>query len=211
MLFYYTSTLAHVDNHRHRHTQTYNTHAHERLRAVMDVTRPRCTCVVSACTPTRRTNTVLAWVPMCARHLCVCVCAGNTVTVVDKGPSGCTASKPCMQCQGDCDIDADCDTGLKCFQRKSSSQTVPGCAATGYKASSEGDHDYCHDPFVCPVEDRCVRAKRISTVLRIAHPCAYGVVCREQTWLACGGVHAVAGTRIALTLCLSRVRLRPTA
>ena len=52
--------------------------------------------------------------------------------VVDKGASSCTSSYPCMVCEGDCDRDCDCAYGLACFQRTYSSQTVPGCATTGY-------------------------------------------------------------------------------
>ena len=65
--------------------------------------------------------------------------------VVNKGASGCTSSKQCAACQGDCDEDSHCASGLKCVQRTSSSQTVPGCAATGYVATTS-DHDHCYNP-----------------------------------------------------------------
>ena len=45
-----------------------------------------------------------------------------------------------QKCQGDCDEDAHCATGLKCFQRNNG-EKVPGCLAGG-----EGDiahYDYC--------------------------------------------------------------------
>ena len=78
----------------------------------------------------------------------------DPAALVDKGPSGCTASKPCMKCQGDCDIDTDCDPGLRCYQRKSWSQTVPGCGSqVRYGASSEGDHDYCIDQLAKKIHD----------------------------------------------------------
>jgi len=57
------------------------------------------------------------------------------------GGSGCTSSKKCGQCQGDCDADADCDAGLYCFQRDSSSLVVPGCPAGG--TGDVGTYDYC--------------------------------------------------------------------
>jgi hypothetical protein len=65
--------------------------------------------------------------------------------VVDKGANGCSSSKQCNKCEGDCDKDSDCKSGLKCFQRTSSKEVVPGCASKGYVKSSS-DHDYCYDP-----------------------------------------------------------------
>merc|ERR1711981_180116 len=44
------------------------------------------------------------------------------------------------RCQGDCDADSNCATGLKCFQRNGRT-AVPGC-----KAGGKGDvsnYDYC--------------------------------------------------------------------
>eukprot|EP01047_Picozoa_sp_COSAG01_P122878 COSAG01_NODE_51766_length_352_cov_0.711462_1_plen_47_part_10 len=32
--------------------------------------------------------------------------------LVSKGATGCTVAKKCSACQGDCDRDADCKTGL---------------------------------------------------------------------------------------------------
>ena len=47
------------------------------------------------------------------------------------GGTGCTPNTPCSACQGDCDKDADCFKGLKCFQRNGFTQ-VHGCSkATG--------------------------------------------------------------------------------
>jgi hypothetical protein len=51
---------------------------------------------------------------------------------------------PLGRCEGDCDSDADCDTGLVCFQR-SGTQGVPGCEGTG----DSGD-DYCYEPEPIP-------------------------------------------------------------
>ena len=60
--------------------------------------------------------------------------------VVDKGDSGCSSSNVCTACEGDCDDDSDCGSGLKCFQRVATSDAVPGCSA-GYVSSN---HDYCY-------------------------------------------------------------------
>jgi len=57
---------------------------------------------------------------------------------------GKTPSKTLAKCQGDCDADSDCGSGLKCFHRSSSKALVPGCDAGG-----KGDvptHDYCYEP-----------------------------------------------------------------
>ena len=62
----------------------------------------------------------------------------------DKGGSGCTSGNKCGVCEGDCDNDNDCKSGLKCFQRSSSSKQVPGCAKGG--DGDIGTHDYCYKP-----------------------------------------------------------------
>ncbi len=41
-------------------------------------------------------------------------------------------------CEGDCDSDSDCATGLKCFQRNTNGPTPPGCAGT-----PSSNADYC--------------------------------------------------------------------
>jgi len=35
------------------------------------------------------------------------------------------------RCEGNCDVDSDCQSGLKCFKRSSSEDQVPGCLAGG--------------------------------------------------------------------------------
>merc|ERR1712151_223251 len=45
-----------------------------------------------------------------------------------------------QQCQGDCDNDSQCATGLKCFQRNKKSP-VPGCYVGG--SGDVNDYDYC--------------------------------------------------------------------
>jgi len=59
------------------------------------------------------------------------------------GGSGCTPSKKCDTCQGDCDSDRDCKTGLKCFQR-SNKKVVTGCKKGG--VGDKNAHDYCFNP-----------------------------------------------------------------
>lgn len=54
--------------------------------------------------------------------------------------SGCTSAKKCGHCQGECDRDSDCMTGLKCFQRNGHTQ-VPGCSKGG--SQDKKDYDYC--------------------------------------------------------------------
>ena len=54
---------------------------------------------------------------------------------------------PLKACQGDCDRDSECDTGLRCFQR-GAYEPVPGCEGAG-----ASNIDYCYDPpvssFIC--------------------------------------------------------------
>ena len=54
------------------------------------------------------------------------------------GPDG---GSNMAQCQGDCDEDADCAEGLKCFQRDRN-EDVPGCSG----GRSWPLMDYCYDP-----------------------------------------------------------------
>jgi hypothetical protein len=49
---------------------------------------------------------------------------------------------PLNACEGDCDKDSDCKSGLKCKQRNGS-ETVPGC--TGDKPNYKGT-DFCYKP-----------------------------------------------------------------
>jgi hypothetical protein len=58
--------------------------------------------------------------------------------LVSRGPG---PNKLLGRCEGDCDFDSDCDEGLKCFERDSSDEKVPGCLIGG-----DGDfprYDYC--------------------------------------------------------------------
>lgn len=61
------------------------------------------------------------------------------------GSNACTPTTKCSACLGDCDTDADCLSGLKCFQRDDTTP-VPGCAIGGRGDVAVGD--YCYDPTV---------------------------------------------------------------
>ena len=54
-----------------------------------------------------------------------------------RGPDG---APNMAQCQGDCDEDSDCATGLKCKQREAG-EAVPGCNGFNFP-----QFDYCYDP-----------------------------------------------------------------
>jgi hypothetical protein len=60
--------------------------------------------------------------------------------LVNKGGSGCTPAKKCTICQGDCDRDADCAKGLRCFQRNGKT-IVHGCQSGG--SGDATNYDYC--------------------------------------------------------------------
>merc|ERR1719191_2172440 len=62
------------------------------------------------------------------------------------GFNGCIPGSECGVCQGDCDTDNDCRAGLKCFQRSTSAEVVPGCAAGG--SGDISDFDYCYEVVV---------------------------------------------------------------
>ena len=47
---------------------------------------------------------------------------------------------PLGVCQGDCDVDSDCQPGLRCFQRDFPNQTVPGCKGGENESTLT---DYC--------------------------------------------------------------------
>jgi len=70
--------------------------------------------------------------------------AQDSNALQDLGGEGCTKSKPCGKCEGDCDRDSDCAGNLVCFQRDSSSELVPGCERGG--SGDIDTHDYCYEP-----------------------------------------------------------------
>ena len=67
-------------------------------------------------------------------------CSYDPAGLANKGATGCTAKKKCTTCEGDCDGDADCSSGLKCFQRNTATVLVPGCGKGG--AGDLGTYDY---------------------------------------------------------------------
>jgi len=73
-------------------------------------------------------------------YLCQKIQVGKgSTTLVNLGLNAHTMGK-LNQCQGDCDGDSNCATGLKCFQR-SGRQAVPGCKAGG--TGDVNTYDYC--------------------------------------------------------------------
>ena len=58
------------------------------------------------------------------------------------GKDGCKDGS-CRLCEGDCDSDADCGGGLRCFLRDAL-EPVPGCSGDGHGGESFGSQDYCH-------------------------------------------------------------------
>ncbi|KAL3816378.1 hypothetical protein ACHAXA_000456 [Cyclostephanos tholiformis] len=60
------------------------------------------------------------------------------------GSKGCTPTRPCGACSGDCDEDGDCLDGHECFKRLvGDSSLVPGCGVGGPGDIPGGD--YCYD------------------------------------------------------------------
>jgi len=61
------------------------------------------------------------------------------------GRDGCNEQSTCPACSGDCDTDADCQTGLKCYERdRDTSPQVPGCGVGG--PGDIAGADYCYEP-----------------------------------------------------------------
>ena len=69
----------------------------------------------------------------------------------NKGISGCNPKRKCQVCQGDCDTDADCVSGLKCFQRNNK-KSVPGCSTGG--TGDKSAYDYCYNPSSTAQSDK---------------------------------------------------------
>ena len=69
---------------------------------------------------------------------------GDTVEASLENFGDCSVASQCAMCQGDCDNDSECTGILKCFQRSSSSEKVPGCKKGG--SGDVGSHDYCYVP-----------------------------------------------------------------
>ena len=55
---------------------------------------------------------------------------------------GCSRSRPCEQCEGDCNRDEDCTGDLECYRRPGDHDTpIPGCGGAGRRG-----YDYCYEP-----------------------------------------------------------------
>ena len=74
------------------------------------------------------------------------------------------------ECEGDCDRDSDCHTGLRCFQRNSSSKVPPGCKRGG--RADIGSHDYCYDPNKTLTQWAAPKVQNAS-YRAIPHGCTY--------------------------------------
>ena len=70
--------------------------------------------------------------------------AGATFsTVTGYGSAGelnseCSPTAQCTTCLGDCDTDADCESGLICRMRDLNDPVIPGCSGSAFE-----EHDYC--------------------------------------------------------------------
>ena len=82
------------------------------------------------------------------------------------GSSFCTTSSPCPVCTGDCDNDAQCQTGLACHHRNSGDAAPPGCAAGG--TGDVSGHDYCTPIIPPPVA--CTGGDTVTAPITIDHP-----------------------------------------
>ena len=71
---------------------------------------------------------------------------------------------PLQVCEGDCDSDNECDTGLKCMQR-SRTEAVPGCEGEGVSGK-----DYCYDVKTPTEAEKTItaEAEKTTTALTIA-------------------------------------------
>merc|ERR1719472_542462 len=63
--------------------------------------------------------------------------------VKELGGTNDSKAKNLQRCVGECDADAQCAYGLKCFQR-SKGEKIPGCKDG--KKKMPGHYDYCYDP-----------------------------------------------------------------
>jgi hypothetical protein len=68
--------------------------------------------------------------------------AANDPRLKSLGRDACDGG--CNACEGDCDVDSDCDGNLKCFQR-GRKESVPGCSKKGRRG-----WDYCYNDSANP-------------------------------------------------------------
>jgi hypothetical protein len=59
--------------------------------------------------------------------------AANDPRLKSLGRDACDGG--CNACEGDCDVDSDCDGNLKCFQR-GRKESVPGCSKKGRRGEN---------------------------------------------------------------------------
>ena len=109
-------------------------------------------------------------------------CDDSLGNLKNKGGSGCTANKPCLECEGDCDADSHCAGDLKCFQRSSSYSVPTGCKSGGL--GDVGTHDYCYRESLCMSAPYCTNTN--GTAANPA-PCVCGVsgACTSASGLFC--------------------------
>jgi hypothetical protein len=91
------------------------------------------------------------------------------VPLVNGGGSHCKNVAPCSKCHGDCDSDADCDTGLKCFQR-SAKEKIPGCLSGG--AGDDSGTDYCWDAADVPAGNDFPLQQLGGSFCKASRPCS---------------------------------------
>lgn len=104
------------------------------------------------------------------------------VEVRSKGADYCTSENKCGRCMGDCDSDADCQDGLKCKQRTSKTDNVPGCEGWLYKQTDGHDWDYCYDPNWNPTDHAGTGGTPTLQTCGTSSPRAH-LLC-TQPWLA---------------------------
>jgi len=73
----------------------------------------------------------------------LCYDPNRRIPVENKGVNPPKKCGCLLECEGDCDSDADCHGNLRCWHRSKWSDLVPpGCRGSPHKKS----HDYCYDP-----------------------------------------------------------------
>ena len=90
----------------------------------------------------------------------------NTVFSIqlnNKGGAACIPSNKCGKCEGDCDSDNDCASGLRCFQRSTVKELVPGCESGG--VGDIASTDYCYEPCPSGTEPSAGCTGRLASVL----------------------------------------------
>lgn len=71
--------------------------------------------------------------------------SGSRTALFNYGASPPSSVFPLGVCEGDCDVDSDCEGNLRCLQRGSNAGPVPGC-----NGRDDGKTDYCVSPSADP-------------------------------------------------------------